>query len=243
MDEADVGTHGPDDAAPSYLDTLEGLGSLLYPESALGEQLDHVLALTAQTVPGSAAASVAVLGRYGGYVTAAASNDPARRLDAAQFELGAGPCVDALTTGREHLVADAADEDRWPGFVRLLRDHGLGSAVSMPLRAGDEVLGALTVFGGGPGGLHGHDLEAARQLAVPAAVTLANGMARRRIEVLTGQLQRVLDERALIEQAKGVLAAREGCHPDDAVGLLSRRARDGGREVVDVAREVVGRPG
>jgi hypothetical protein len=82
MDEPDAGTHGPSDPEPSYLDTLEGLGSLLYSEISLREQLEHVLALTTQTVGGGAHASVTVLDRDGEYVTAAASSERARRLAA-----------------------------------------------------------------------------------------------------------------------------------------------------------------
>src|SRR6478735_1690968 len=46
-------------------------------------------------VPGADAASITTL-RHDRFVTAAATNDVARAADRMQYELGSGPCVDAI---------------------------------------------------------------------------------------------------------------------------------------------------
>jgi transcriptional regulator with GAF, ATPase, and Fis domain len=240
MSDADASAHAdPQDARPGYLDTLEGLGSLLYSETTLSDQLEHVLALTAQAVASSAAASVTVMDQRGGYVTAAASDDAARTMDAVQYELREGPCIDSLTSGQEHLVTDVDAEERWPEFLGQVRDLGLSSLMSLPLQTRDRVVGALNIFGVSAGAFDGHDLELARRIALPAALTVANGAAHRHLERLTDELQIALDERTLVEQAKGVVVARQGCDPDRALQLLEQRARASDRRLIEVAGDVV----
>jgi AmiR/NasT family two-component response regulator len=53
------------------------------------------------------------------------------------------------------------------------------------------------------------------------------------------QLQRALDSRVVIEQAKGVLAERLGLPPEDAFEILRRAARSTQTPIHDLAREVV----
>lgn len=52
-------------------------------------------------------------------------------------------------------------------------------------------------------------------------------------------MQTALDSRVVIEQAKGVLAARHDLPIDDAFQRLRTRARSQGRRLHEVAREIV----
>jgi AmiR/NasT family two-component response regulator len=56
---------------------------------------------------------------------------------------------------------------------------------------------------------------------------------------LADQLQRALDARVLIEQAKGALVAREGVSPGEAFERMRRQARAERRRVVEIAREIL----
>src|SRR4029453_7057674 len=58
-----------------------------------------------------------------------------------------------------------------------------------------------------------------------------------------GQLRHALTSRVLIEQAKGVLVAREGLDPEAAFQLLRRQARSTARPMADVAGEVIAQAG
>jgi AmiR/NasT family two-component response regulator len=55
----------------------------------------------------------------------------------------------------------------------------------------------------------------------------------------TEQLQRALDTRIIVEQAKGVLAERLGCPPEEAFEILRRAARTTQTRIHDLAAEVV----
>ncbi|GAA1249459.1 SpoIIE family protein phosphatase [Kitasatospora nipponensis] len=54
-------------------------------------------------------------------------------------------------------------------------------------------------------------------------------------------LQRAMRSRAVIEQAKGLLAARLGCSPDEAFDWLARRSQQHNRKLIDLAAELLGR--
>jgi hypothetical protein len=63
-------------------------------------------------------------------------------------------------------------------------------------------------------------------------------------ERLSGQLQRALDNRVLIEQAKGMLMEREGIGPAAAFDRIRAQARSSSRQAAAVAGEILrdGRP-
>jgi response regulator NasT len=52
-------------------------------------------------------------------------------------------------------------------------------------------------------------------------------------------LEGAFGRRALIEQAKGILMARQGIDADDAFAMLRRHSQDTGRKVADVAAAIV----
>ena len=61
----------------------------------------------------------------------------------------------------------------------------------------------------------------------------------RRSASVAEQLQRALDSRVTIEQAKGAVAARLGITPEVAFALLRGYARQTSRKLVDVAAQTI----
>ena len=108
-----------------------------------------------------------------------------------------------------------------------------------PLRYRDRVMGALVL-------LDRRDvrLEPARADMTMSMATVAGTMMQYAHNAsiaasLVSQLQTALDSRVLIEQAKGVLAERNGHDMDSAFRVLRTKARTERRNVVDVAREII----
>jgi len=60
-----------------------------------------------------------------------------------------------------------------------------------------------------------------------------------RLKELASQLEEALESRIVIEQAKGILAARIDCSVDQAFEILRRSARSHRIRVHDLAAEVV----
>jgi GAF domain-containing protein len=227
------------EVADGYVRTLEELTGLLLEESSLLGLLEQVLELTAEAVDSCAAVSVTVVDERGRYVTAAASSEDARRIDTTQYELDEGPCIESLHTGEVNYLADVLSEPRWPAFCARARELGYRTVLAVPLTAGSDTIGALNVFAGGPNGLSDEDIALTGRIAAPAATTLANARAFGSVSRLAGQLQEALESRALIEQAKGIVMARERCSSDDAFELLRQASQTSNRKLRDVAAALV----
>jgi GAF domain-containing protein len=235
----DLGGSGVE--ADPHLATLEELTRLLLEEASLDELLTQVLDLTSRALRTSAAVSVTVVEDDGSYVTVARTDEVAAAVDALQYELTEGPCVDALEHREERYAGDLATDERWPAVAARATELGLRCVFAVPLIVNGTAIGALNVFGREPHGVEATDRELARRIAAPAATTLANARAYRRVSRLAEQLQEALENRAVIERAKGVLMAREGCDADRAFELLRRVSQDRNLKVRDVARAVVER--
>jgi transcriptional regulator with GAF, ATPase, and Fis domain len=227
-----------DDVPDAYLGTLDEVAQLLVEEQSLDGLLEHILHLTGRSITSSAAVSVTVVDD-GSYVTAASTDRRADAVDRVQYELAEGPCIDALETGREHHLLRLEEERRWPRFVEQARELGFDGVLSVPLSTAGGTLGALNVFVQQPDALTDDDVELARRIAAPAATTLANADAYRRVARLADQLQEALDSRAIIEQAKGVLMARQGCDADEAFDLLRQLSQSSNRKLRHIAADVV----
>jgi GAF domain-containing protein len=222
-----------------HLTTLEELTRLLLEEASLDELLEQVLELTSRALRTSVAVSVTVIEDDGSHATVARTHDDAAAVDALQYELVEGPCVDALEQGEERYATDLASDDRWPAVAERATELGLRCVFAVPLVVNGSSIGALNVFGRQPAGIDETDRALARRIAAPAATTLANARAYRRVSRLAEQLQEALESRAVIERAKGVLMAREGCDADAAFALLRRVSQDRNTKLRDIARIVV----
>ena len=147
-------------------------------------------------------------------------------LEQVGTEHRAGPCVEALRTGEPFAIADLdAYVGRWPDFCAAARDRGLASALGLPLRLGGESLGALALYAGKRREWSTDDQRTAMVLADVTTAHLIHASRLRRQEQLTEQLQSALESRTVIEQAKGLVAARKDVSVDDAFELIRRHAR------------------
>lgn len=115
-------------------------------------------------------------------------------------------------------------------------------AVALPLSAGPGrglTLGALVLLYTGPDPLTADVLALAQSFADAAGYTLARDREIRQSRALADQLGHALKSRVVIEQAKGVLAARRKVSVDDAFAVLRAYARSQQRRLAEVARDVV----
>ena len=160
-------------------------------------------------------------------------------LEELQIEHGEGPCIDAFDDKELVHASDLATEDRWPDFSPAAVDRGLRAVLASPIPYNQMAIGVVTVFSCDP-----HPWSPEGELALVAftdlaALTIANTMQSEQRGELAEQLQRALDARILIEQAKGAMVAREGVSPGEAFERMRRQARAERRRVVEVAREIM----
>jgi GAF domain-containing protein len=187
------------------------------------------------------AAGLLLTDQRGALRVVAASTEETKLLELFQLQSDQGPCLDCFRTGRPVAGVDlsGADAQRWPRFAAEARRTGFASVHALPMRLRDEVIGALNLFHVQPGGLSEPTLALAQALADVATIGLLQERVIRGGEVLAEQLQSALNSRVLIEQAKGVIAERNGINVGEAFTLLRQAARRHNRRLSDLAHEVV----
>lgn len=91
--------------------------------TAPAETLLSVLTRRAlEAVPAAEHAAI-TRGRDGHFETAAPTSDYPLAVDAIQYELGSGPCVDAILDDTIYRTGDIASDPRWPQFGRRAADQ------------------------------------------------------------------------------------------------------------------------
>jgi hypothetical protein len=157
-----------------------------------------------------------------------------------QLRAGEGPCVEAVATGRVVSVEDLRNvADRWPRFAADARRSGFASLHAIPMRLRESIIGSLNLFRDRVGKLNEPDAIAAKALADIATISI---LQQRLVEesILTqGQLQRALDSRVVIEQAKGYVAQSRGLDMDAAFQLIRSQARSTQTRLSVVAEDIV----
>ena len=186
-----------------------------------------------------AAAGVMLADENSRLVAVAASDERTHALEVFALQHEQGPCPEAYRTGRQLQVAVEDVRDRWPNFAAVVREQGYGWVCGMPLRHGEEILGALNLFRTEAAPLPDSELRVAQALADVATVSLLQRRETAEARRLVAHLQVALNSRVYIEQATGVLAERHALLPDEAFALLRRQARDSNRKLHDIAHEIV----
>ncbi len=170
----------------------------------------------------------------------AASDERTHLLELFQAQNEEGPCQDCFRTASPVSADDLqAASDRWPLFAPRAVQAGFRSVQAVPLRLRGAVLGAFNLFLTDPGGID-TDAEAVVQaMADVATIGLLQQRELDRSHAVEGQLQRALQTRIGIEQAKGIVAEQVGIEMDAAFGLLRDHSRNYNQKLHDVARDIV----
>jgi hypothetical protein len=170
----------------------------------------------------------------------AATAAPVLDLITQEIELGSGPCLSCLRGGARMLnLGLAAVGDSWPAFERTASAAGFQAVTLLPMRRHRETVGAALILKSEPGAIRSTDLDIAQILVEAATVGIIQQRVRARETRRSEQLQRALDSRVLIEQAKGALAWRLGVLPEEAFATLRSHSRRNNRRLTEVAFDVV----
>ncbi|WP_320780186.1 ANTAR domain-containing protein [Streptomyces sp. CRN 30] len=151
-----------------------------------------------------------------------------------------GPALDAHRARRPVTWSDPAEADaRWPEFTARLRQAGYVRATAVPMRLREDNLGSLLLLRAGDRPLNADDLALAQALADAATIGLLQARTIHEQHAVNEQLHAALQNRIVIEQAKGLLAARSNISLNHAFDALRRHARHHQILLSKVARDVI----
>lgn len=217
--------------------------SLSTDQSGLGSSMTMLSALVRLRVPFpeilqqvTVLATRAVSGADGAWLTwcvpgeaplMAASRDGLRRLDQSQYQLDEGPSLAAFEAQQAVFARELDTDPRWPRFAARCATEGVCGVLAVSLTVDATRLGVLSVCSGSPGALGADSGADTALFAEHAAHSLANAHALAAAESKLTQLNEALSSRSLIEQAKGIVMAKEACSEQEAFDRLRAASQNG----------------
>lgn len=198
---------------------------LLLTEDKVDRALQLLVQAARDATPGSAGAGISLFDIQGRGSSFAATAPVVAQADAAQHDLGQGPCVAAWTAGTTVRVQDAAADARWPLWSGAVAELPVRSLVSTPLAAAGGPFGTLKVYAPRPAAYTSATGELLEKFAVPAATLLAHIQGPGTPRHLSGPFKGALAGRDATNRACGMLMERHGLTAEQAFHELLHRAR------------------
>lgn len=206
------------------------------------EVLDFLEHLTVRSVQitGADAAALVLNDQRGELQIVTSTTHQAAQLEVVALATRRGPCLDAVSTGLPVVNTPPADaEARWPDFSAVARTVGLESVHVFPMRLRTEVIGAMSLFYAARHTMSDDDVAVSSALTGVATISLLHERTVRQREVLAEHLQAALNDRALLEQAKGAVAEHLQVEVDRAYALISAHAARTGTTLTRVGRDLL----
>ncbi len=186
-------------------------------------------------------ASVSTMGSLLGTRTLDASDRRAARIDELQFDLGEGPCWDAIRSARPVLEPDLLGHPvrHWPAFLSAIQSESVAALFAFPLMVGPLRFGAIDLYRDAAGELAGEETARAQELAA----VVSRHVLRRAIRMagIAEPAEGDRFSRRIVHQATGFVIAQLGVSAEDAELLIQGRAFADGRPMTAVAADIVER--
>jgi transcriptional regulator with GAF, ATPase, and Fis domain len=200
----------------------------------------HILVDQCVALLDATAAGLLLADQDGNLQVLASTSEQSQLVEMLQSRAGAGPCVDAYRSGTVVTLGDiAAEGHRYPDFQAAALFHGFQSVHAIPMRFRPSTIGALNLFRDKTGTLTEEDAAIGQALADVATISLLHERTARENATVNDQLQRALNSRVFIEQAKGVIAERSNIDMDEAFNRLRLYARSHNESMHASAQNVI----
>lgn len=229
-----------DGIAAEYRDAgdLRELHDALLSTDSVEQFLHEMAVLAARRVGGGLSCGMTML-PHGRPVTVACSDQLAARVDEVQYELDEGPCLHAMRDGHPVHIKDTNEKAQWPEFEAQAASQGIRSCLALPLNAAGKPIGAINLYAEAPSAFGEAEARRAETFAENAssALTLAIRLASH--AALIEQLRSSLTSRTVIDQALGIIMARERCTQSRAFSILRSASQNSNVKLRDIASAVV----
>ena len=208
---------------------------MVEPDLDVTGALASLLDGAAEALPVTAAAVLVELD--GALEILAATSHQAAHIEIHQLQVDEGPCLDAIRSGRAVTASgDQTLAERWPVTGPAIVRAGFSSVQATPLRWQGSTFGGLNLF------RHDSDSFEAQQAecrALADAITIILMARQLSAQPIADGLRDALEERAVVEQAKGALAHRRSLDMAAAFEELLALAQQEGTTLGVAARRVM----
>ena len=201
--------------------------------------LEGIVQAALRTLPGAEAAGITAV-RGSSFRTVAPSSELVSQVDAIQYELRSGPCVDAAVSQTNFCTGELERDPRWPTFgKRAAVEVGVHSMLAMRLFLNDgreqETIGALNLYSTEHDAFTERCVSLGCIFATHAAIAIGGAEATDQAV----NLQRAQESNREIGMAMGVLMSRHRLTQSQAFDMLRMASQHTHRKVREIASEVV----
>lgn len=194
---------------------------------------DHVCQTAVELLGPCHAASITIREGRQSFQTIGASDDVVRQLDALQYELNEGPCVDVAADRVDSVLSnDLHDEPRWPRWAPEATSAGQLAVVAAPLLAGERRLGAINFYSTVPEAWAQDDYHLAQLFTAHAALPLSYA------HEVSG-LTTAISNRHTIGVAQGILMRDYDLDINAAFKVLQTLSAERNVKVQQLAQQIV----
>jgi GAF domain-containing protein len=219
-------------------ESLAGLSNLLTGHRPLRDTLTFIAEYAVQAIPGADGAGLTML-EADRAQTVVASAEFVHAVDDVQYSLGEGPCLLAVSSQQTQTSGSLGGDRRWPRFGPRIGRMGVHSVLSLPLLLPDQVVGAMNVYAHAKNAFDADAIRVGEMFARPAAASVHNAQVLAQSQRLAGQLGEALTNRAIIDQALGIIRSRTGAGADEAFDRLRTMSQTQHRKVWEVSQALV----
>ena len=214
---------------------LQRVSSIIASELSLDEMLGEIIGLTVQATDCDACL-VYLIERDSDEIVLRASQVP-HASDLGTLRMSMGEGVTGWVAEHKSVVAlpaHAASDARFKLFQALVEDT-YEAFLSVPLVSGGDVIGVINVHHRQP---HAHSPEEIRLVSF-IGEQMGGAIARERLREETQEMKRLLEERKLIERAKGILQHRYNLTEEEAYLRIRNESRRLRRRMKDLAEAII----
>lgn len=213
-------------------ESLTQVAREIHTQYDFGSTVDAIVHSARRSLAGIDHVGISVVQRTGGVETVAGTDPLVWELDAMQYELDEGPCLDAIRAASVTVANRLRHEARWPRYVPRAVGRGVAAQMGIRLHREDETLGGLNLYSTGAEVIDAERQHLATLLAAHAALAL--DCARQEEE-----LNAALATRKTIGQALGILMERHDLDEGRAFQFLVRVSQASNVKLWDIAEELV----
>lgn len=223
---------------PSELSSLfADLGERLTAPQDGNAALRALAEMAVDKVPGAQFAGLTVGRANRPFATVAATDERVEKIDALQYELGSGPCVDAVIANIIFNAGDLRVDDRWPEFSsRAFETTGILSMLSIRLYTESDLnmIAGLNMYSVQPDAFDAASETIAVLLATHGSLAVGRAAAREQARNLLIGLKNSRE----IGIAMGIIMAHAKVTRDQAFDLLRIVSQHTHRKVAEIATEI-----
>jgi len=215
------------------IETLGKVSSTIVSEMYLEDILKIIVAMTAE-VMGSKVCSLMLLNEKGDELKLAATQSLSKDyINKPNVKVGQSISGKAVSDKKPIMVIDVKKDKNYM-FPETAKKEKLCSMLAIPLLVKGKVIGVLNCYTSKKHKFTSREIKLVSAVGNQAAIAIHNRSLAEEKESLATKLE----ERKLVERAKGILMKKEGLSEDDAYRKMQKQSMDSRRSMKEIAEAV-----